>query len=127
LAFMSVPTGALSVLLMTVGIYGLLAFELGRRTREFGIRMAMGATRQDVARMVWRETLVLCTTSIGVGVFTALLLSSLLASQLFGVSARDPLTIVGAVVCVAGVLVVATVLPTLSALRLSPASALRHQ
>ena len=126
LAFMSASTGALSVLLTAIGIYGLLAYELGSRTREFGIRMAMGATRNDVARMVCRETLVLCAASIGVGVLTALSLSSLLATQLFAVSARDPLTLVGAVACMAGVLVVATSLPTLWGLRLSPARALRH-
>jgi ABC-type antimicrobial peptide transport system permease subunit len=127
LAFMSASTGALSMLLTAIGIYGLLAYELGRRTREFGIRMALGATRTDVARMVLRETLVLCTTSVGIGVLIALSLSSLFATQLFGVSARDPLTIVGAVVCIAGVLVVATLLPTLWGLRLSPARALRHE
>lgn len=126
LAFMSASTGALSMLLTAIGIYGLLAYELGRRTREFGIRMALGATRSDVARMVLRETLVLCTTSVGIGVLIALSLSSLVATQLFGVSARDPLTIVGAVVCIAGVLVVATLLPTLWGLRLSPARALRQ-
>jgi ABC-type antimicrobial peptide transport system permease subunit len=126
LAFMSVSTGALSLLLTAIGTYGLLAHEFGRRTREFGIRMALGATRSDVARMMWRETLVLSTTSIGAGVLGAVWLSSLVATQLFGVSARDPLAIVGAVLCIAGVLVVATLVPTLWALRLSPAGALRH-
>jgi predicted permease len=126
LAFMSASTGALSLLLTAIGIYGLLAYELGRRTREFGIRMALGATRGDVARMVLRETLVLGTASVCSGVAMAWWLSSLFASQLFGVSARDPLTIGGATVCIAIVLLVATSLPTLWGVRLSPLRALRH-
>jgi putative ABC transport system permease protein len=126
LAFMSASTGVLSVLLTAIGIFGLLAYELGRRTREFGIRLALGATRRDIVRMVWRETLVLCTTSVAVGVLVALSLSPLIATQLIGVSTRDPLTIVGAVACIAGVLVVATLLPTLWGLRLSPVRALRQ-
>jgi predicted permease len=127
LAFMSASTGALSLLLTAIGIYGLLAYELGRRTREFGIRMALGATRGDVARMVLRETLVLGTTSVCFGVVMAWWLSSLFTAQLFGVPARDPLTIAGAVVCIAGVLIVATWLPTLRGVRLSPVNALRHE
>jgi predicted permease len=126
LAFMSASTGALSLLLTAIGIYGLLAYELGRRTREFGIRMALGATRGDVARMVLRETLVLGTTSVCFGVMMAWWLSALFAAQLFGVSARDPLTIAGAVACIAGVLLVATWLPTLWGVRLSPLNALRQ-
>jgi predicted permease len=126
LALMSATISVLSILLTAIGIYGLLAYELGRRTREFGIRMAMGATRTDVARMVGRETLVLCTASVAIGVLGALWLSSFFATQLFGVSARDPLTIVGSVVCIGGVLIIATVLPTLWGLRLSPVQALRE-
>jgi ABC-type antimicrobial peptide transport system permease subunit len=126
LAFMSASTGVLSLLLTAIGIYGLLAYELGRRTREFGIRMALGATRSDVALMVLRETLALGTTSVCFGVVMAWWLSSLFAAQLFGVSARDPLTIGGATACIAAVLVIATWLPTLRGVRLSPLGALRH-
>jgi ABC-type antimicrobial peptide transport system permease subunit len=77
--------------------------------------------------MVLRETLVLGTTSVCFGVVMAWWLSSLFAAQLFGVPARDPLTIAGAVVCIAGVLIVATWLPTLRGVRLSPVNALRHE
>jgi predicted lysophospholipase L1 biosynthesis ABC-type transport system permease subunit len=126
LAFMSAATGALSLLLTAIGIYGLLAYELGRRTREFGIRTALGATRGDIARMVLGETLVLGTVSVACGVVIAWWLAALFTSQLFGVSARDPLTIGVAVACIAGVLLVATWLPTLWSVRLSPLSALRQ-
>jgi predicted permease len=126
LAFMSASTGALSVLLTAIGIYGLLAYDLGRRTREFGIRMALGATRGDIARMVLRETLVLGATAVAVGVVITWWVSAFFTAQLFGVSARDPLTIVGAIACITSVLIVATWLPTLWGVRLSPLRALRQ-
>ena len=126
LAFMSAATGALSVLLTAIGIYGLLACELGRRMREFGIRMALGATRGDIIRMVLRETLVLGTVSVACGGVIAWWVATLFTSQLFGLSARDPLTIGVAVACIAGVLLVATWLPMQWGVRLSPLSALRQ-
>src|SRR5262249_22992891 len=118
--------GALSVSLTAIGIYGLLAFELSRRTREFGIRMALGATRGRVIRLVCYEALGLCTAGVAIGVLAALWTASLVATQLFGVPARDPLTIVGAVACIGAVLAIATLLLTLWGLRLSPMRALRQ-
>jgi len=126
LAFSSAATGVLSVSLTAIGIYGLLAFELSRRTREFGIRMALGATRGRVIRLVCYEALGLCTAGVAIGVLAALWTASLVATQLFGVPARDPLTIVGAVACIGAVLAIATLLPTLWGLRLSPMRALRQ-
>lgn len=127
LAFMATMTSALSIVLTGIGIYGLLAYELTRRTREFGIRMALGATRGDVTRLVWRESFVLCAISVCIGIGIALSLSSVVATQLFGVSARDPLTLLMAVASITIVLVIATMLPTLWSLRLSPVGALRHE
>jgi ABC-type antimicrobial peptide transport system permease subunit len=85
----------LALILAMVGLYGLISYSVSQRTRELGIRMALGAQPGDVVRLVLGEGARLITIGVGVGVFAALTLTQLMRSLLFGVSAVDPLTFAG--------------------------------
>ncbi len=99
--------GGLALLLATVGIYGVVSYTAKLRTREMGIRMAIGAGSRDVYWLVVREILGMTTVGLGVGLILALWLGSLVDSLLFGVSARDGLTMAAVAVVICGVAVVA--------------------
>ena len=87
--------GVLALILAGVGIYGLMSYNVARRTNEIGVRMALGAQRGAIGRMVMRETLTLVFVGVLIGVPTAWALARLIASQLFGLSPHDPLTLAG--------------------------------
>lgn len=126
-AFLAVSFGILAMFLAAVGLYGVLAFSTAQRTREIGIRMALGASRSSVIQLVLREVVWLAGISIAVALPTALLLSRYLHSQLFGVSAADPLTISVVVAVVAGVALIAAMIPARRASVVNPTRALRYE
>jgi putative ABC transport system permease protein len=124
----AVLVGCLSVLaafLATVGLYGLISFSVKQRYQEIGIRMALGAPPRGVLQMVLRQSLCLIAAGAGLGWIAALLLSRFLSSQLFGISAADPLTytVISLLLGVAALL--ACYLPARRAARVDPLVALR--
>ena len=127
LAMLASGFGCLAALLAAIGLYGVLAFSTAQRTREIGVRMALGASRLNVVRMVMREVLWLGGISTAVAVPVALFLSQALRAQLYGVSARDPLTVVGVVLTIAGVSCLAAVIPARRASSVDPMAALRYE
>jgi predicted permease len=119
--------GLLALALVSVGLYGVMSFTVARRTHEIGIRMALGAQAHDVRRMVMRETLVLTAIGMVIGIGAAVATTRLIASQLFGLSANDPVTIAMAALVLMIVAAVAGGLPARRASRVDPMIALRHE
>jgi len=116
-----------ALLLALVGIYGLVAWNVTQRTREIGIRQALGAQRHDVLNMVVRQGMGMVLLGIVIGIATSLALARGLQSMLFEVSAFDPWTFVGVGLLLAGVALVACLLPALRASRINPLEALRAE
>jgi predicted permease len=119
--------GAVALLLAAVGIYGIMAHAVKRRTREIGIRMALGAKPVDVLRLVVGQGMSLAGAGLGVGVLVALAATRLMTRLLFGVSANDPLTFVSIVVLLAAIALVASWLPARRAVSTDPTLALRSE
>ncbi|MCM3870779.1 MAG: ABC transporter permease [Pyrinomonadaceae bacterium] len=119
--------GLLALLLACIGLYGVMAHGVVRRTKEIGIRMALGAERRTITWMVLRETLVLILVGVAIGVPAAIGAGRLIASQLFGLSAADPLTLVAATFFLTVVAVLAGLLPARKASRVNPLIALRYE
>jgi putative ABC transport system permease protein len=119
--------GVIATLLAAIGLYGVLAYVTARRTREIGIRMAVGAQPFEVATLVLREVLVLIATSLGVAIPASLLLGRALRSQLFNVSSSDPVTYVAGIAIVTAVALLAAALPAGRAARVDPMQALRAE
>ena len=119
--------GVLATLLAAVGLYGVMAWSVARRTREIGIRMALGAERAKLIRMVLREVAQFTLIGIAIGVPAALGLSRLVRSQLYGITPSDPLTYAGAVALIALVASLAGFLPARRASRVDPLIALRYE
>ena len=118
--------GGLALLLTTPGLYGVVALWLGQRTRELGIRMALGATPGGILTLVLGQGLRLVLIGLPLGVCAALAAGRLLSSYLYGVSATDPATFVGITALLAGVALFACYVPARSALRVDAAQVLRH-
>jgi putative ABC transport system permease protein len=118
---------ALAMLLASVGVFGVLAFSVGQRTREFGIRMALGASTGDVLRLVLRSGLKMIGVGLGIGLIATLALTQSLQSVLFGVKPMDPLTFAAAACTLIIVALLACAIPALRAARVDPASALRQE
>jgi predicted permease len=127
IASLSAVFGFLATLLAVIGLYGVMAYTVAQRTREVGIRMALGAARGNVIWMVMREVLVLVVIGVTVGVSAALALTRIVQSQLFGLTPHDPLTLALATVVLALVACAAGYIPALRASRLDPAAALRYE
>jgi putative ABC transport system permease protein len=119
--------GLLAALLAAIGLYGVMSYMVIQRTKEIGIRMAIGAERFDVLRMILREATVLTVTGLIIG--TGLALGSVQAAKslLFGLKPRDPLTLVLAVVTLSAVAALASFLPAYRASKLDPLTALRYE
>lgn len=119
--------GFLAALLAAIGLYGVISYMVVQRTKEIGIRMAIGAKRTDVIGMILREAGVL--TLVGLGIGTALALASAQAAKsfLYGLKPRDPMTLVLAVVTLTAVAAFASFMPAFRASRLDPLKALRYE
>lgn len=127
IAILASTFGMLAVLMAAVGLYGVLAYSTAQRTREIGIRIALGAARGSVMRMVIVEVLWLAGISIAFSLPASLLLTHAARSQLFGISSSDPLTFVVVTVLVAAVALASALLPARRAAKTDPMVALRYE
>jgi putative ABC transport system permease protein len=116
-----------ALLLAAIGIYGVMAFSVGQRTAEIGVRMALGADRAGVQRMVLRNGLLLAATGIAAGFVAALALVRVLEGMLYGVSPADPVTFAGVAAVLGIVALLASWVPAVRATRVEPVEALRRQ
>ena len=114
-----------ALLLASIGLYGVMAYSVAQRTREIGIRMALGANRIDVLKLVLGHALFLVSIGIGLGLLVAIVLSQTIKTLLFGVSAADPITYVGTSVVLALVALVASYIPARRATKVDAQTALR--
>jgi len=119
--------GGVALLLATIGLYGVRSYTVAMRTREIGIRMALGADARDSLRMMLREGILLTTVGVSTGLVLSLALGRLLASMLYHVSAADPLVLSTAPVLLAAVSLLACYFPARKAARVDPMTALRHE
>ncbi len=119
--------GLLALILACVGLYGVTAYSVARRTNEIGIRMALGADRRNVLNLVLRTALIQLAIGLAIGIPAALASSRLIASQLYGVKTYDPM-ILGIAVCVlAGCAILAGLIPARRAASIEPMEALRTE
>jgi predicted permease len=118
---------ALGLLMATVGIYGVVAFLVTQRTQEIGIRMALGAARPDILKLVLRQGMAMILLGAGVGILCAFALTRFLASQLFNVRPADPLTLGFASLLLVGATVLACYIPARRATKVDPLVALRYE
>jgi putative ABC transport system permease protein len=119
--------GAVALLIAGMGLYGLMAFVVTQRTREIGVRVALGAARRDVLRLVVGQGAVLIAGGVVLGLVAALALARVLRGMLFGIAASDPVTFLVAPVLLAAIGLVATYVPGRRALRVDPMVALRAE
>jgi len=126
-ATLSTAFGFLATLLAVIGLYGVMAYTVARRTREIGLRMALGAVTGDVTWLVMREVLLLVGSGVVLGLAGAWGLTSLVRSQLYGISPSDPVTMVGAALTLGLVALVAGYIPARRATRVNPVTALRYE
>ena len=118
---------SLALLLAAIGIYGLMAYSVQQRTQEIGIRMALGASAQDVRNMVVRQGMALALAGVIIGVAAALGGTRLMASLLYGITPRDPIAMTSVALLLVGVALAATYLPARRASQMDPVESLRYE
>ncbi len=116
-----------ALVLASVGIYGVVSYSVAQRTNEMGIRMALGAQREDLMKLILKQGLQLTLLGVVIGLAGGLAVMRLLASQLYNISTTDPLTFVGVAVILAAVGMLACIVPAVRAMRVSPINALRYE
>jgi ABC-type antimicrobial peptide transport system permease subunit len=119
--------GSVALLLAMIGLYGVRAYAVARRTREIGIRMALGAKPGDTLGMILREGLSVTSIGVAVGLLFSMAIGQVLASLLYRVSGLDPAVLVGAPVALALVSLLACYIPARRAAHVDPMVALRHE
>ncbi|MGH9710627.1 MAG: FtsX-like permease family protein, partial [Candidatus Acidiferrales bacterium] len=117
----------LALILATIGLYGLISYSVSQRTRELGIRIALGAQERDVMRLIMGQGARLALIGVAVGIVAGLALTQLMRSLLFGVSAADPVTFGGVAVLLTLVAVAACYVPARRAMRTDPIVSLRYE
>jgi ABC-type antimicrobial peptide transport system permease subunit len=115
----------LALALASVGLYGILAYSVNRRRREFGVRMALGASQRSVLGLVLREGMSLVMTGVAIGFAASLAIGRLLSGMLYGVNATDPVSVAGAALVLSAVALLACYVPARWATRVDPITALR--
>lgn len=127
LSFLASSFGIAAAFISAIGLYGVLAYSIAQRTREIGVRMALGATRAAVLKMVLREVLILIGCSVALSVPISIFLSSFAKSQLYGISYHDPATLVLVTLAIAVVALLAASVPARRAVQVQPITALRYE
>jgi ABC-type antimicrobial peptide transport system permease subunit len=119
--------GLLALTLAAVGVYGVISYSVSSRTREIGIRIALGARMASVLRLVVRQGFVLCLAGLGVGIVIALAVTRVMSAILYDVSATNPFIIFGAAFILCSVASLASLFPARRAAKIDPARALRAE
>jgi predicted permease len=127
IASLSVFFGVLATVLAAIGLYGVMAYTVSRRTREIGIRLALGAAPANLRVLVMREVAILTAFGVALAVPAALVLTSLVRSELYGIQPNDPASIALAAAILTGVALVAGYVPAHRATRIDPIRALRYE
>jgi ABC-type antimicrobial peptide transport system permease subunit len=127
MAALSAFFGILATLLAAVGLYGVMAYTVTRRTREIGIRLALGAGRASLLKLVLREVALLTTFGVVIAIPMALAVTRLVRSELYGIVPNDPLSITAAAVVLSSVALLAGYIPAERATRVHPLTALRYE
>jgi putative ABC transport system permease protein len=126
-AIFAAVLGTIGLILGVVGVYGVVSFTASRRTREIGIRLALGATSRDILRLVWSQGIRLVIIGVAVGAIAAWSLARAMAHMLAGISPGDPVTYIAVTILICAVGLLACWIPARRAMRVDPMVALRHE